>query len=384
MTRSPRAFDPEAVALRLAAGDSRRDRLTHLEVRPARGRSAGPWPAWAAPRLVDALPSRGVASLWSHQSDAAELAWSGRHVVVATGTASGKSLAYLLPTLSAIARSVDRPGRAATPSSTCRRPRRWRRTSSARWRGSTCPGVRPTTYDGDSTREERDWARNHANYLLTNPDMLHRTMLPSHARWSPFWGSLRYVVIDECHHYRGVFGAHVAQILRRLRRVAAHYGADPTFVLASATAAEPGVTASRLTGVPVEAIDVDGSPRGQTAVALWEPPLTAARRRARSAGSPLGVLRGRRPGGRPGGRRRAHPGVRAQPSRRRDRRHADPGSTARGRSRPGPAGGALPRRLPARGPARARAAAQGAATCSRCRRPTRSSSASTSTGSTRS
>ena len=135
--------------------------------------------------------------------------------------------------------------------------------------------MRATTYDGDSTPEERDWTRSHANYVLTNPDMVHRTMLPSHRRWSPFWGSLRFVVVDECHHYRGVFGAHVAQILRRVRRVAAHYGAQPTFILASATAAEPGVTATRLVGEPVVAVDVDGSPRGQTAVALWEPPMTS-------------------------------------------------------------------------------------------------------------
>ena len=196
--------------------------------------------------------------------------------MVATGTASGKSLAYLLPTLSTIASSVERPGARGDTVLYLSPTKALAHDQLGSMSGLAVPGVRPTTYDGDSTQEERDFARNHANYILTNPDMLHRTMLPSHARWSPFWGSLRYVVVDECHHYRGVFGAHVAQILRRLRRVAAHYGASPTFVLASATAAEPGVTATRLTGVPVEAIDVDGSPRGQTAVALWEPPLTAA------------------------------------------------------------------------------------------------------------
>ncbi len=276
MGRSGRVFDPEAVALRLAAGDSRKDRLTHLELRPAREAQPAPWPAWTRPELIDAYLARGVVSLWGHQADAAELAWSGRHVVVATGTASGKSLAYLLPTLSTIASSVERPGARGDTVLYLSPTKALAQDQLGSMAGLAVPGVRPTTYDGDSTPEERDFARNHANYILTNPDMLHRTMLPSHARWSPFWGSLRYVVVDECHHYRGVFGAHVAQILRRLRRVAAHYGASPTFVLASATAAEPGLTATRLTGVPVEAIDVDGSPRGQTAVALWEPPLTAA------------------------------------------------------------------------------------------------------------
>jgi DEAD/DEAH box helicase domain-containing protein len=270
-----RAFDPEAVALRLAAPTTRRDRLTHLEITPARAATVAGWPTWAHPDLIDAYLSRGVASLWCHQADAAELAWSGQHTIVATGTASGKSLAYLLPALSAIARSVDRPGARGDTVLYLSPTKALAQDQLTSMTGLDVPGVRATTYDGDSTREERDWARNHANYVLTNPDMLHRTMLPTHARWALFWGSLRYVVVDECHHYRGVFGAHVAQILRRLRRVAAHYGATPTFVLASATAAEPEVTASRLVGADVTAVVADGSPRGRTAVALWEPPLTS-------------------------------------------------------------------------------------------------------------
>ena len=135
------------------------------------------------------------------------------------------------------------------------------------------PDLRCATHDGDSTPEMREWTRDHAEYVLTNPDMLHRSLLPGHARWSRFFGSLRYVVVDECHHYRGVFGAHVAQILRRLRRVAALYGAHPTFVLASATVAEPQVSAGRLTGLEVVAVTDDGSPRGRMALALWEPPF---------------------------------------------------------------------------------------------------------------
>ncbi len=275
MVTRGRAFDPEAVALSLAAPSARRDRLTHLELRPARQALVAPWPTWAHPALVDAYLTRGVAALWSHQAEAAELAWAGRHTVVSTGTASGKSLAYLLPALTAIASSVERPGARGDTVLYLSPTKALARDQLSSVSGLDVPGVRPTTYDGDSTREERDWARNHANYVLTNPDMLHRTMLPSHARWSLFWGSLQYVVVDECHHYRGVFGAHVAQILRRLRRVAAHYGAQPTFVLASATAAEPDITASRLLGTEVVAVDVDGSPRGTTVVALWEPPLTS-------------------------------------------------------------------------------------------------------------
>ncbi|HSE72702.1 MAG TPA: Zn-binding domain-containing protein, partial [Nocardioidaceae bacterium] len=137
------------------------------------------------------------------------------------------------------------------------------------------PHLRATTHDGDSSREQRDWARDHAEYVLTNPDMLHRSLLPAHARWARFLSMLDYVVVDECHHYRGVFGAHVAQILRRLRRVCALYGASPTFVLASATVAEPEVAATRLTGLPFTAVTGDGSPRGRVTLALWEPPFTS-------------------------------------------------------------------------------------------------------------
>ncbi len=275
VTQTKRAFDPEAAALRLAAPSSRRERLTHLEIRPARDARVVGWPDWVHPAVIDAALRRGVIALWSHQAEAASLAHAGEHTIVATGTASGKSLAYLLPTLSAIVESTVRPGTRGdtvlylSPTKALAHDQLQSMSSLA------VAGVRATTHDGDSSREERDWARIHANYVLTNPDMLHRSMLPTHARWATFWGSLQYVVVDECHHYRGVFGAHVAQIIRRLRRIAAHYGAAPTFVLASATSATPDVTASRLIGAPVTAVTLDGSPRGRTAIALWEPPLTS-------------------------------------------------------------------------------------------------------------
>jgi DEAD/DEAH box helicase domain-containing protein len=135
------------------------------------------------------------------------------------------------------------------------------------------PAVRAATYDGDTPTEERDWARRHADIVLTNPDMLHHAMLPGHARWASYLKRLRLVVIDECHGYRGVFGSHVAMVLRRLRRIAAQYGADPVFVLASATVSEPTLMAQRLLAVPVTEVTEDGSPRGGLDVLLWEPPL---------------------------------------------------------------------------------------------------------------
>src|SRR5699024_2765366 len=121
---------------------------------------------------------------------------------------------------------------------------------------------RVATHDGDSGQQERQWTRDHAEYVLTNPDMLHHSLLPGHERWARFLRLLRFVVVDECHHYRGVFGAHVAQILRRLRRICARYGAAPTFVLSSATVCDPAASARRLTGLDVAAVTGDGSPHG--------------------------------------------------------------------------------------------------------------------------
>jgi DEAD/DEAH box helicase domain-containing protein len=252
----------------------RSDRLTHLEVLPPRAPTYADWPDWVRPEVRIALEQRGVEGLWRHQAEAAEAAHSGRNVVLATGTASGKSLGYQLPALTA---TLDRRG-----------PRGERGASTlyvaptkalAQDQLASLVGlgldVRATTHDGDSSREQRDWARDHGEYLLTNPDMLHRSMLPGHARWARFFGALHYVVIDECHHYRGVFGAHVSHVLRRLRRVCAMHGSSPVFVLASATVAEPDQLAERLTGLPFEAYAEDYSPRGQISLALWEPPFTA-------------------------------------------------------------------------------------------------------------
>ncbi len=259
---------------RLSAVPGREDRLTHLEVLPPRAAVHAEWPAWAAPDVVAALGRLGIDRPWQHQIVAAEAAREGQHVVLATGTASGKSLAYLLPSLTAIREQRDvHDRRGATvlylaPTKALAHDQM----TSVRELGLD---VRITTHDGDSSREERDWARDYAEYVLTNPDMLHRSLLPSHQRWARFLGSLQYVVIDECHHYRGIFGAHVSHVVRRLRRLCASYGSSPTFVLASATVAEPEQAASRLTGLDVLPVTGDTSPRGQVSVALWEPPLTA-------------------------------------------------------------------------------------------------------------
>ncbi|GGO89319.1 helicase [Wenjunlia tyrosinilytica] len=224
-----------------------------------------------------AARAAGIERPWSHQAQAAAAAVEGRSVVVATGTASGKSLAYLMPVLSSLLDGAEAPngrGTTALYLSPTKALAADQRRAVADLASDVAPKVRPAVYDGDTPLEEREWVRQYANYVLTNPDMLHRGILPAHARWSSFLRSLRYVVIDECHTYRGVFGSHVAQVLRRLRRICARYGADPVFLLASATASEPGAAASRLTGVKVTEITDDASPRGEVVFALWEPPLT--------------------------------------------------------------------------------------------------------------
>jgi DEAD/DEAH box helicase domain-containing protein len=245
----------------------RAERVTHIENLAAREAACAQWPDWADSDLVAALRSGGVAAPWTHQAEAANLAWSGQSVVVATGTASGKSLCYLLPALTAAA--------AGTGTTVYLAPTKALAADQMRAIGELgLTRVRAATYDGDTAMEERDWARRHADVLLTNPDMLHHGLLPSHARWASTLRRLRFVVVDECHHYRGVFGSHVAQVLRRLRRLAEHYGADPVFILASATVSDPGTTARRLAGCTATEVTEDGSPRGPMKIALWEPPLT--------------------------------------------------------------------------------------------------------------
>nr|WP_232425258.1 DEAD/DEAH box helicase [Pseudofrankia inefficax] len=277
--------------------DRRRDRcVTHVERVPARLGSPVDWPDWVDPLLLGRLRAAGVTAPWSHQAAAATTAHAGRSVVLATGTASGKSLGYLLPVLSALL--ADPGARALYLAPTKALAHDQLRAI----RALTLTAVRAASYDGDTPAAEREWVRAHANFVLTNPDMLHRGILPGHRRFGPFLRGLRFVVVDECHGYRGVFGAHVAQVLRRLRRVCARYGADPVFVLASATVADPGVAAGRLTGVDVDVVDEDGSPRGATDFVLYEPPLFLTAPRDQPGTAAAGISRQRTPqgGGGPG------------------------------------------------------------------------------------
>jgi DEAD/DEAH box helicase domain-containing protein len=266
--------------LRRLARDGRERRLLHVERLPARAARLAEWPASTHPAVLSALLAAGLEHPWSHQRTAIDLATAGQHVVLATGTASGKSLGYLVPALGAVADPAAGTGLRGATALYLAPTKALAADQLARIDALAVPGVRAATYDGDTPPDERRWVREHAGLVLTNPDLLHHSLLPGHERWSRVLRGLRYVVVDECHVYRGVFGAHVSAVLRRLRRVAARYGAEPTFVLASATVGDPAGHASRLTGLPVTSITEDGSPRGAMTFALWEPETEDGHRRA--------------------------------------------------------------------------------------------------------
>ena len=256
----------EPVLQRLRRDHTRTAQVTHVESQTNSPGVREDCPGWASPAVVERMVKSGVAKPWSHQVRAANLAHSGSNVIIATGISSGKSLGFLLPCTAAIAEGGSVLYLAPTKALAADQERKLAELA--------LPGVRAAVYDGDTPMEERSWARAHANYVLTNPDMLHRSIVARHPVWAGFLRRLSYVVVDEAHHYRGVFGSHVAQILRRLRRVCGCYGAEPRFILASATTATPAETAQQLTGLPVVAVTGDGSARASLRFALVEPELT--------------------------------------------------------------------------------------------------------------
>ena len=236
------------------------------------------------PGLVEALGRAGIESLYTHQLAAYEAAASS-NLVITSGTASGKSLAFNLPVLDGIAAEPKRRALYLYPTKALAQDQA-RKLALLR-----PPGLREAIYDGDTPKDERPAIRRRNNLVLTNPDMLHVGLLPHHKGWGDFLANLGWVVVDEAHTYRGVFGSHVANVLRRLRRVARFYGAEPRFLLASATIANPVELAERLVGTPFELIDDDGAPRAGREIAMWNPPLldeaSGARRSALSEAADL-------------------------------------------------------------------------------------------------
>ncbi len=226
-----------------------------------------PLPEDLEPRLREALP---VSELYLHQREAWDAARAGEHVILATGTASGKSLGFNLPVLDAIARDPKSRALYLYPTKALAQDQ------ARALRELHAPNLRAAIYDGDTPAERRWQIRKWANVILTNPDMLHVGVLPHHDRWADVLHNLRYVVVDEAHVYRGVFGSHVGNVLRRLRRLAQVYGAEPQLLLASATIANPGDLAESLAGVPARVVDDDTAPRAERTVVLWNPELLDA------------------------------------------------------------------------------------------------------------
>jgi DEAD/DEAH box helicase domain-containing protein len=219
------------------------------------------------PRLGTALRARGVDALFAHQAAALAAARRREHIVVATGTASGKTLAFNLPVLDALAADPKLRALYLYPTKALAQDQARSLVELG------VPRVRPAIYDGDTELERRWQIRKWANAILTNPDMLHVGVLPHHDRWADVLANLRYVVVDEAHVYRGVFGSHVGNVLRRLRRTAQIYGAEPQFLLASATIANPGELARSLLGLDTTVIDDDAAPRAARTIAFWNPPV---------------------------------------------------------------------------------------------------------------
>ena len=238
----------------------------HVPSRPPR---LAPFPPSLDPRIAEALRARGIHDLYAHQARAWELIEKGHHVVVVTPTASGKTLCYNLPALQCLVHQPDARILYLFPTKALAQDQLAELEELAR----TLPEMRMFTYDGDTPQDARRAVRARANLVLTNPDMLHSGILPHHTKWASLFQNLRYVVIDELHAYRGVFGSHLANVLRRLRRVCRHYGSAPQFVMASATIANPGELARRLTGESVEELAESGAPTGDKLFVCYNPPV---------------------------------------------------------------------------------------------------------------
>ena len=240
--------------------------IRYFEAKPA---ALASFPSSLDPRIVESLRSRGVEQLYSHQAAAFDVVAKGEHLVIVTPTASGKTLCYNLPVLQALLQQPDSRVLYLFPTKALAQDQLAELTALAK----TLPDMRMFTYDGDTPQDARRSVRARANLVLTNPDMLHSGILPHHTKWVNLFQNLRYVVIDELHAYRGVFGSHLANVLRRLKRICRHYGSAPQFIMASATIANPRELAERLTGEPVSEIAESGAPTGEKIFICYNPPV---------------------------------------------------------------------------------------------------------------
>ena len=243
--------------------------VTAVRQMPAVAAQFAPFPASLDPRLTQALVSRGVEQLYTHQAEAIEHALAGRHTVVVTPTASGKTLCYNAPVLDAILKDPSSRALYLFPTKALAQDQLAELQTMCERLGEI--GV--FTYDGDTPQDARRAIRGKAHIVLSNPDMVHSGILPHHPRWAKLFENLRYVIIDELHAYRGVFGSHLCNVLRRLRRICRHYGSNPVFLCSSATIQNPRELAERLTEQPFELVDRNGAPRGEKFFVFVNPPV---------------------------------------------------------------------------------------------------------------
>ncbi|HEX7068886.1 MAG TPA: DEAD/DEAH box helicase [Candidatus Limnocylindria bacterium] len=269
MLTAPPTTADEAIAALLASPDMAAQVVAHRVLEPRPPRHA-PWPEGIDPRIVEGLRSRGIEAPYTHQAAAFGAAASGRNAVVVTPTASGKTLCYNLPVLDAVAKNEAARALYLFPTKALAADQLVELRALA---DAADIGLKTHTYDGDTPANVRSVVRAAGQVVITNPDMLHSAILPHHTKWFKLFENLEYVVIDELHTYRGLFGSHVANVVRRLRRICTHYGANPTFICASATIANPRELAERVLEAPVELIDDNGAPSGRKHVLIVNPPV---------------------------------------------------------------------------------------------------------------
>ena len=278
----------------LSARDRTGEVITRIEHIPARAAEWAPMPAWVLPELVAAYRAKGITQLYAHQAATAEGAHAGKNMVVVTPTASGKTLCYNLPVLNAVLENTDTRALYLFPTKALAQDQlaelydlsqRLELSSEPSTDVATGAPTGPAkiqragqrfgvfTYDGDTPSDARRAIRERGHIVLTNPDMLHTGILPHHTKWTRLFENLRFIVVDELHTYRGVFGSHLANVLRRLRRIANFYGSDPVFICSSATIANPGELAARLLEKPVEVADRNGAPSAEKFFVFYNPPV---------------------------------------------------------------------------------------------------------------
>jgi DEAD/DEAH box helicase domain-containing protein len=276
--------DPAAVLERLLDEPSLARGVVHHAVIPAREASFAPMPDWLDPRIVAGLRARDIGQLYSHQAEAIQAVHDGQDVVVVTPTASGKSLCYTLPALQAIAADPAARALFMFPTKALGQDQV---TEFGKLAEAAGIATISSTYDGDTPAPIRSAIRAAGQVVVTNPDMLHSAILPHHTKWFQLFEQLKLIVIDELHTYRGVFGGHVANVLRRLLRICAHYGSRPVIVCCSATIGNPAELATMLTGRPVRLVDRNGAPSGERHVLLVDPPIMERASGARGSAETL-------------------------------------------------------------------------------------------------